>query len=537
MVQVAVRVQAIKTRQVSELCFPMRSSAKHLWSDQSGAIAVVYALALPALIAVGGIAFDFARMATLDTELQSAADQAALAAATQLDGGAGAIARATSAARNLISNETRFANDGQGRAIGVLTIQFFVDKAGTDQAENDTEANFVNVSVATRTANFALTPIVGAISESMNASAFAGVDSAICGVVPFFICSPTEPAGNTDPYYPVGVTPGVGIVMGEGGTQWGPGNFGYIETLGTGAVSAAEALASDALFTSCVSTDSNSLTQTGNILNAVRNSLNIRFDFDRGSGSACKSGPCSPSTNAMKDVVRSSGSCIWQQNPATATDFQSKRYRPLSNSALNNSITPQIMGHPRDICHSLGGTIYACPSGRIGTGVWDRAAYFRSNHPGLDWQNTDELGPTVSRYQTYLWEAKNIPARLPSKTGSGGLSAYSTPQTGQCEAPGLAPNPTGIDRRRISAAVVNCSIVSKTSGLNGKNSIPVAGFIDVFLVEPSIDRTKCDGNAAGCKVSYSSRNDVYVEAIGFAGTAEGGAVAQISKRAVPRLIR
>jgi len=516
----------------------MRSSAKHLWSDRSGAIAAVYALALPALIAVGGIAFDFARMATLDTELQTAADQAALAAATQLDGTVDARVRATAAAQDLITNQTRFANDGLGAAVGMATVLFYVDKAGTDLAENDAEANFVNVTVTTRTANFALTPIVGAIKADMSASAFAGVGSAICGVVPFFICNPTEPVGNTDPYYPVGVTPGVGIVMGEGGSQWGPGNFGFIETLGSGAANAAEALASNALFTSCVQTDQNVTTETGNILNAVRDSLNIRFDFDPGNGSACKSGPCSPSTNVKKDVVRATNNCSWTQNPATNANFQSKRYRPSSNAPLDGSITPEIMGHPRDICHSLGGTSYPCAYGRVGDGAWDRAAYFRSNHPGLDWQNTEGLGATVTRYQTYVWEAENTASRLPNKAGSGGLSAYSTPQTGQCVAPGLAPDPSGIDRRRISAAVVNCRRVSVTPGLNGKKSIPVAGFIDVFLVEPSIDRTRCDGNkASGCDVSYSSRNDIYVEAVGSSGTGEGGAVAQISKRDVPRLIR
>ena len=59
-----------------------------LWRSASGSVAPTVALSLVALIAVGGIAFDYARMASLDTELQQAADQAALAAATQLDGSA-----------------------------------------------------------------------------------------------------------------------------------------------------------------------------------------------------------------------------------------------------------------------------------------------------------------------------------------------------------------------------------------------------------------------------------------------------------------
>ncbi len=59
--------------------------------------------------------------------------------------------------------------------------------------------------------------------------------SAICGVVPFFICNPTEPVGNTDVNLaPGGVNPGTGIVMAEGGSQWGPGNFGFPRPVGPG---------------------------------------------------------------------------------------------------------------------------------------------------------------------------------------------------------------------------------------------------------------------------------------------------------------
>uniref|UniRef100_UPI003AA95945 pilus assembly protein TadG-related protein n=1 Tax=Tritonibacter scottomollicae TaxID=483013 RepID=UPI003AA95945 len=60
-------------------------------NDESAAVAPTIALSLFALIAVGGIGFDYARMAALDSELQNAADHAALAAATQLDQQSGAI--------------------------------------------------------------------------------------------------------------------------------------------------------------------------------------------------------------------------------------------------------------------------------------------------------------------------------------------------------------------------------------------------------------------------------------------------------------
>src|SRR5687767_5111633 len=90
-----------------------------LGGDDGGAVAPTVALSLFALIAVGGLAFDYARMASMDTELQGAADQAALAAASQLTGDAGACARAARAAGAavggtgaMVVNETLVANDG-----------------------------------------------------------------------------------------------------------------------------------------------------------------------------------------------------------------------------------------------------------------------------------------------------------------------------------------------------------------------------------------------------------------------------------------
>src|SRR5688572_9688337 len=89
-----------------------------LVNETKGAVAPTVALALFALIASGGIAFDYARLAAMDTELQDAADQAALAAATQLDRTADSQTHATAAisdptvANRLAANLTKFANDG-----------------------------------------------------------------------------------------------------------------------------------------------------------------------------------------------------------------------------------------------------------------------------------------------------------------------------------------------------------------------------------------------------------------------------------------
>ena len=73
---------------------------KAFWRNQQGATAALYALALPALVAVAGVGFDYARLAGMDSELQNAADQAALAGVTQLDGNDGACSRAANAANS-----------------------------------------------------------------------------------------------------------------------------------------------------------------------------------------------------------------------------------------------------------------------------------------------------------------------------------------------------------------------------------------------------------------------------------------------------
>ena len=117
-----------------------------LWrlkKDESAAVAVTVALSLFGLIAVGGIAFDYARMATLDTELQNAADQAALAGVTQLDGLPGARARATTAAQSLVLNDTRLSNDGLGRTVNIPTVEFLTD--ANILATSDADADRVRV--------------------------------------------------------------------------------------------------------------------------------------------------------------------------------------------------------------------------------------------------------------------------------------------------------------------------------------------------------------------------------------------------------
>ena len=82
--------------------------------------------------------------------------------------------------------------------------------------------------------------------------------------------------------------------------------------------------------------------------------------------------------------------------------------------------------------------------------------------------------------------------------------------------------------------MVNCKALNVKGS---ENNLPVLKWIDVFLVEPSIDRNKCS-SGSGCNDKYSEKKDLYVEMIGE--TTSGGAgqtAGQVVRRDLPYLIK
>lgn len=533
--------------------------------DETGAVAATVALSLFALVAAGGIAFDYARLATMDTELQNAADHAALAAATQLDGEAGATQRAEEAANNLVANDTLFANDGGDRNVTIATVAFYQDKAKNqlvtrDDASttDDALANYVEVTVGARTAVYALTPVVGALnSGAIDAKAFAGLGSSICKVPPLMFCNPLEPLNNTDVYltYDADGEKGVGNRL-VANDSYTPGSFGFLETnFGSGANALLAALGWNTPKGDCAAVDG---VEIKNGMNAsVMDGFNTRFDIDT-SGNSCPSiggqaGVCSPSVNVRKDLVRGNACGItgngWEENDASSTDFASKRYRPTSASVYPSTVTPQIMGHPRDLCHAFN-DVGDCVLGRVGDGRWDINAYWRSNY-GADYNNEiSSADPPVgygsqpkgypTRYQVYQYEIDHLSTIGTPKPGGAGKAAYSQPVAGKCLATASSPYgivPGGIypDRRRISAAALNCNALKAKYGNINNTELEVTTFVDLFLVEPSYSRSKCKGGGT-CATKYSDKTDIYVEVIGATKAGLNATVGQVTRRDVPYLI-
>lgn len=533
----------------------MKALANSIWRNESGAIASMYALVLPALIVTGGIAFDYTRMAAMDSELQNAADQAALAAASQLDGIDGATQRAANAASALVTNNTVFSNDGAGPGVTIAEVKFFEDREKTEEVtrddadtSDDAAARFVEVTVGTRRAFYALTPIVGAISSgNMDAAAFAGLGSAICRVPPVMMCNPAE---STDSDFTVAnyIGKGIRLVANDGGGSYGPGLFGFLETgAGPGANEIGKALGRAVPPGDCV--ESTGVEPSPGNMQSVRSEFNTRFDiYANGINNSCGNDGslCPPSFNTRKDVVISginpSGQApfasgnggnanVWRLPTTAATQL----YPPSAMTTarlLTNSEIAQLwpMGYPRDLCHaaSLTGVCPSSPSSKIGTGVWDRNAYFRSNsasYPSVPTNSdlTNWFGTTTpTRYEVYRWEIDNYATRLVSQSlgGNGNNRRTSRPQP--VNRTGITPSSDTVDRRRLSVAVLNCE--AEDVGPNSEN-VPVQKWVDVFLVEPALPRPRTE------------QSDIYVEVIGETETAGGGGTAgQVVRRDIPYLI-
>jgi len=552
-----------------------------LIADQRGAVAPTIGLSLLALVAVGGVAFDYARVASMDTELQNAADQAALAAASQLtgDGACARAARAAGAAVGgtdaMVVNRALLANDGADRTVttdsdpgaggedelqcnATGNIRFYKDKDKTEAATTDDEAKFVEVRVNPREAFYALTPVVDAFSSGpMVAIAFASLGEAYCKVPPVMICNPTELTNDGEFDFEGLVGVGISLVsVGSGSGSWAPGNFGYLDMpgLSNGAPGLREGLGWGTPPINCVAA-SGLDTKPGGTVDVV-DSLNTRFDiYDN---SACPAGgACPAAINSIKDLVRSvnagtngNGCRVHNAGWGLPTGYYGQTL-PSSNAALPTTTTPTAMGHPRDICHAVSAA-GVCTDGRVGDGIWDRDAYFRTNYirssigvdgeaigtrwTSADWQAATGLPANTTRYAVYVWEMANRFAETgvavdgvqvleqtpPSATGSAkigkGLPVCSPAQTdgGVSFGPGTVPDDTTPDRRKISVGVVNCV----DQGVNGSsNGLQTVGFLEAFLVEPSVARSR------------NGRGDIYVEVVG----ASTNAVQLVSKK-VPYLI-
>ena len=515
-----------------------RSFLSRFCKDQGAAIAPLYALGIGILVTMSAVGFDYGRLMALDTELQDAADEAALAAATQLDGSSNAMANARNAATTKFAtasstfvNETRFANDSRytgatdTRPITSLTFRFWDDYNGTTDTAGsllttDTQsstAKVVEVTVNARRVFYALTPLVNAVSSGdVIGKALAGVQASQCNVAPMFFCLPQESGLNVLDF-PRSQDIGHELKLHLRNSQsevFTPGNFGFLDIpYGTNAQKN-ERLGLNTASSGCFVSAPDQNTVPGERPTMGR-SLNTRLDiFDaplqtnecNGSGDFC------PSSNVSKDWVNVQS--LNKNQPATCpatppNNSTWKRYSDVTDTTLANP------GYPDDSAFS----------GVLGNGSWPTTTWMNTNHSGTNFSVIPDANGngSISRYEAFLWELGDKANRLqPRAVGQSPVQGNkynlycSYPQPVQ--APAWPASTTQKDRRILTVGAVAC-----TSGYpNGSKPIQVLRWVDLFVVRP---------------MNNASETEFVTEVVGSAKQANGNSGFQYFGRHKAVLIR
>jgi Flp pilus assembly protein TadG len=550
----------------------MWRSIRRFFRSERAAVAPTVALSLFGLIAVAGVAFDYARLAAMDTELQQAADQAALAAATQLDRSDGSRARAAAAIQNsgtnrLASNLTRFAKADatSGMSVEITNITFckaFDDTnadtaAACTAATSDSDTAFVVVTTQLRTARYALTPIVGLFSGSVTASAVAGVQSSICNVAPLMVCVASDD-------FPTDADVGKGIILKTaGGNAWAPGNYGYLD-FGNGNTAVLAALLGNGL-NGCQNTDDNK-TEPGN-KNAT-DAINTRMDVYDGKNKN-DAGNCVPSTgvacpaqDTRKDMTLTMTYVISQPKTnlvvptpgncgLAATGNGNPNPKVTYATAFAQSGAARQFG--RDTCHYDG----TCPTTggaqNFGNGTWDRAGYMAANHPGISVSTVEAAvgaaAGTLTRYEVYQWEIANmgsgkldpvqIGATVPDPTNpkiQGQTATYTFTKQCAFNKPqfATAASATAKDRRVLPIVAANCTNL-RGVGTAFEDYLILRVF-NIFLTEPSLQRPMAA--VPGATINpVTDDKEIYGEVIGPGDTFGSGGGFQYYARNKPYLVR
>ncbi|MCZ6847933.1 MAG: pilus assembly protein TadG-related protein, partial [Alphaproteobacteria bacterium] len=300
--------------------------ARCFLKTEDGGVAIYVALVSAVMIGFGALVVDLGRLFTLQTELQNAADAAALAGAAELDGTSGARARAILAATTVlpIANRQTFASGGADITFDTNTdfsantdIRFFSALSPSDDdvpltdtvATSDANAYYIEVTAAARQLDYLLAPVLaariggdgqGPTSGQASAVAVAGFNSVVCKFPPLMICNPAE---ATNPGAGFVVVPGqlIQLKTKGGGGHWGPGNFGLLQppSGNMGAKETTEELARSepsGCFSATVDTRPGAVAP-------VSNGINVRFDmYDQPyfGGNAKNDSQYKPAPNVIK---------------------------------------------------------------------------------------------------------------------------------------------------------------------------------------------------------------------------------------------
>ncbi len=432
--------------------------ASTLWRDKRGAVAIYVAMVSLLLLGSGVLAIDYGRMAVLRTQMQNAADAAALAGAVELDALQDARQRAEQVARTAAS-QSGLLLAGVG-SLDVTNVEFFSQISPDVAATSDEDAVYIRVTMVPQDIDLILEPVLARLTSrvsedivQLTAFATAKYEPIICNTPPLMICDPAE-TGGLNLFSPSSIGKQVRIKPGPGGNSPAPGQYGLLCPLtgNCGASNIGDALAT-VTQPQCVGPEVE--TAPGVQTQQVRQGVNARFD--------------------------------------TSTWFDNVPAGNIINYPRDNNITN---------------------ANDFGNGNWNRNAYWSEMHPGL----LPGVLTNASRFEVYLYElgettgSVELPVSTsPACTGGGGQGqgqGQGQGGGGSGPDPDCSGQPVSIPdddpkRRVVNVAVLQCQAL----GVQGRGMYPTNGrYIEIFLTEevPQAPDASVYGEVVGPLTARSS---------------------------------
>lgn len=449
--------------------------------DEDGSILIIFALMLAIFAGVVALSYDFGRSAATQSELQSFADNVALAAAGELDAQTDSITRAEAAAATLITDFQSYATGEQVLSgADEYTLTFYSirpDPEGNTSATTDGEAaGYVAVRVLDRQVSSVFGSVFNALTgranedQTVSAYAVAGFTSYACDITPMMFCAPSADFRADEN---VGMS--VQLRSGGSGAQWLPGSFGFLDPAANliddaGVCAGLIGNNLDVCLIGAAGNRTGCFAQsgvtiaTGQRVGNYEAALNVRFDIFEASANNLRNNPDYPAApNVLSGYAPANGRC-------------------LGDNAVN---LPTATGLPPDDCHGIG----TCT--RFGDADWSAG---RSNYVAVNYGGSDPHPTAMTRYDYYRAEIEayqNANGQL--RTLLDGLIRPTC--TNQ-----VSDDPA---RRVFVAASIDCTGNAVSGGASG---IPVLEYVEIFMLSP---------------IGLDGTRDVWVELLGGVG---GGAL-------------
>ena len=430
-----------------------------LWRDKRGAVAIYIAMVSLLLLGSGVLAIDYGRMAVLRTQMQNAADAAALAGAVELDGYEDARQQAEQVARTAAS-QSGLLLAGVG-SLDVTNVEFFSEISPDVAATSNEDAVYIRVTMVPQDIDLILEPVIARLTSRqsenvvrLNAFATAKYEPIICNTPPLMICNPAE-TGGPNLFISSSIGKQLRIKAGPSGNSPAPGQYGLLCPL-TGNCGASDIGQALAAVTQAQCTGPEVETAPGVRTQQVRQGINSRFD-----------------TSTQQTNI------------------------PAGN----------IINYPRD--NNI------TPANDFGNGDWSRNAYWTEMHSGT----LPGVLADASRYEVYLYElgettgSVDIPVSTsPACTGGGGGQGQGQGQGQGGGGSGPDPDCSGQPvstpdddpkRRIVNVAVLNCQAL----GVQGRGTYPTNGrYIEIFITEevPPAPDASIYGEVVGPLTAQSS---------------------------------